>query len=472
MKLTERQRTTMVIVLLLGSFTTAFSETLLNNGLPTIMREVHVDEMTVQWLSTGYMLVAGITMPLAAFLIKSVRLKTLFTSTMTIFLTGTVIAMLAPNFPLLLLGRLIEGIAVGVNMPLIPSVLSLIYPMERRGTVMGLAGIIVNLGPALGPTVSGIIVDYYSWRMLFIILVPISVIIILATQFCVKNVVETSANDLDTVSVIAATLGLGMLLYGLGRIGQTGHIGIVTILLLVAGSLITAFFVRRQLQLEHPLLEMKIYQAPSFRLGALMALINTSSLMATELMLPLFNQNVLRVTPMVSGFMLIPSAVVMAVMSPLAGRIYDVVGIKKVALIGMGVGLLFTIPMIFYQPQTGPGTVVIMYALQCGALQLAYSPVMVYALNSLSKKYVVFGSTLIINMNQIADSFANAMAMTIQSLGHKAGLHAGLAAVPALTQGYQWSFAAICLLNVIGFLLVFKLKNRSQIEFGGEENGI
>lgn len=146
-----------------------------------------------------------------------------------------------------------------------------------------------------------------------------------------------------------------MLLYGLGRIGQTGRMGIATVILLVAGALITAFFVRRQLQLEHPLLEMKIYQAPSFRLGALLALINTSSLMATELMLPLFNQNVLRVTPMVSGLMLIPSAIVMAVMSPLAGRIYDLVGIKKVALVGMGLGLLFTVPMIFYRGQTSLG---------------------------------------------------------------------------------------------------------------------
>lgn len=207
MKLTNRQRTIMVIVLLLGSFTTAFSETLLNNGLPTIMREVHVDEMTVQWLSTGYMLAAGITMPLAAFLIKSIRLKTLFTSTMTIFLTGTVMALLAPNFPVLLIGRLIEGVAVGVNMPLIPSVLSLIYPMNRRGTVMGLAGIIVNLGPALGPTISGIIVDHYSWRMLFIILVLIAVVIIIATQLWVRNVVETAPNDLDMVSVLPQRSG-------------------------------------------------------------------------------------------------------------------------------------------------------------------------------------------------------------------------------------------------------------------------
>lgn len=209
MKLTNRQRTIMVIVLLLGSFTTAFSETLLNNGLPTIMREVHVDEMTVQWLSTGYMLAAGITMPLAAFLIKSIRLKTLFTSTMTIFLTGTVMALLAPNFPVLLIGRLIEGVAVGVNMPLIPSVLSLIYPMNRRGTVMGLAGIIVNLGPALGPTISGIIVDHYSWRMLFIILVLIAVVIIIATQLWVRNVVETAPNDLDMVSVLPQLSGWG-----------------------------------------------------------------------------------------------------------------------------------------------------------------------------------------------------------------------------------------------------------------------
>lgn len=209
MKLTNRQRTIMVIVLLLGSFTTAFSETLLNNGLPTIMREVHVDEMTVQWLSTGYMLAAGITMPLAAFLIKSIRLKTLFTSTMTIFLTGTVMALLAPNFPVLLIGRLIEGVAVGVNMPLIPSVLSLIYPMNRRGTVMGLAGIIVNLGPALGPTISGIIVDHYSWRMLFIILVLIAVVIIIATQLWVRNVVETAPNDLDMVSVLPQRSGWG-----------------------------------------------------------------------------------------------------------------------------------------------------------------------------------------------------------------------------------------------------------------------
>ena len=201
MTLSSRQKLYMVITLLGGSFLTAFSETLLNNALPTIMREVHVGEMTVQWLSTGYMLIAGITMPLAAFLLKAIKLRRLFTTTMSIFLLATIIAATAPNFQLLLIGRLIEGIAVGVNMPLIPSVLSLIYPASKRGTVMGLAGIIVNLGPAIGPTVSGIIVDTFSWRMLFIILLPIIVLVIAATQFLVKNVVKTQQLSLDWLSV-------------------------------------------------------------------------------------------------------------------------------------------------------------------------------------------------------------------------------------------------------------------------------
>lgn len=282
------------------------------------------------------MLIAGITMPLAAFLIKSVKLHRLFTTTMTIFLLGTIIAAAAPNFPVLLLGRLAQGIAVGINMPLIPSILSLIYPASKRGTVMGLAGIVVNLGPAIGPTISGIIVDTFSWRMLFIILVPIVSLVIVATQFFVKNVVKMRKTKLDYISVIAAMLGLGMLLYALGRIGQTGAIGTEIILLLAVGAAIVFYFVKRQLKLAHPLLEMRVYKAPSFRLGAFLALINTSSLMATELMLPLFNQNVIKVTPMISGILLMPSAIVMLIMSPLAGRLYDEIGIRKIALLGMG----------------------------------------------------------------------------------------------------------------------------------------
>ena len=391
MEISGRKKLAMVITLLCGSFITAFSETLMNNGLPTIMKEVHVDEMTVQWLSTGYMLIAGITMPLAPFLIKRFELRELFTTTMSIFLLGTLIATFAPNFTILLIGRLIEGIAVGINMPLIPSVLSLIYPPNRRGTVMGLAGIIINLGPAIGPTISGIIVDSFSWRMLFIVLIPISLTVIIATRFLVKSVLPTEKVSLDFISVISSIFGLGSLLYGLGRIGQTGKVGLETIGLLVFGILVVIYFVRRQLKLTKPLLEMKVYRATSFRLGAVIALLNVSSLMATELMLPLFNQNIIKVSPMISGIMLIPSAIVMTIVSPLAGRLYDNFGIKKVAFLGMGFGLLTTLPMIFYTSATSASSVTWIYAARCGALTLAYAPLTVYALNALPKNTLFLG---------------------------------------------------------------------------------
>lgn len=462
--MSRQNKILMVITLLCGSFITAFSETLLNNGLPTIMAEVHVSEMTVQWLSTGYMLAAGITMPLAAYLTNSVKLKPLFSITMLIFLVGTVISALAQNFALLLIGRLIEGVSVGITMPLVPNVLALLFSPRHRGTVMGLAGIIINFGPAAGPTVSGIIVDYFSWRMLFIILIPVCIVVLIATQLFVKNVVPAKPSSLDVPSVLVSMAGLAMLLYSLGRVGETGRLDWLTVALQVAGIAIMVYFVKRQLKLKKPLLEMRVFKAPSFRLGATLALLNTSSLMATELMLPLFNQNVLKVTPTVSGLMLIPSALVMMVVSPIAGRLYDQIGIKRVAFLGFGIGLLTTIPMAFYSPTTSIFTVTAFYAIHCGGINLAYSPVSVYGLNALSQEYVVFGNTLMVNMNQIGNAFANAMAASLQALGQKHGIAHQLSMPASVLQGFHWSFWSIAFLNIIAFALLFKLKNRSTVE--------
>lgn len=453
----------MVITLLSGSFITAFSETLLNNGFPTIMQEVHVSEMTVQWLSTGYMLAAGVTMPLAAYLTNTIKLRHLFTTTMSLFLTGTIIAAAAPNFPILLIGRLIEGVAVGVNMPLIPNVLSLIFSPQHRGTVMGLAGIIINFGPAVGPTFSGVIVDYFSWRMLFIILIPISVVIILMTQFFVKNAIPTRSSSLDIASVFSSIVGLALLLYGLGRIGETGRWEATTILLQFTGALIMVFFVRRQLHLSKPLLEIRVFKSPSYRLGALLALLNTSSLMATELMLPLFNQNVLKVSPTVSGLMLIPSALAMVIVSPIAGHLYDQFGIKAIAWVGFTIGLATTISMAFYSPTTSVFMVTTLYAIRCGSLNLAYSPVTVYGLNALSQEYVVYGNTLMVNLNLVADAFANALAASTQVIGQQHAAH-HLPSYLATVYGFHWSFWSIAILNFIAVVFLFKLKNRSTIE--------
>lgn len=171
----------MMATLLLWSFITTLAETLMNNGLPMIMEETHISQMNAQWLNTGYMLVAGMVMPLATFFMHRFPLRHLFTATMSIFLLGSLVATFAPNFLFLLIGRLVQAMVVGINMPLVTNVLTIIIPAKNRGLAIGIAGIIINLGPAIGPTLSGVILEFYSWRMLFIILLPFTVLTLICT---------------------------------------------------------------------------------------------------------------------------------------------------------------------------------------------------------------------------------------------------------------------------------------------------
>lgn len=311
----------MMATLLLGSFVTTLAETLMNNGLPDIMLETHVSQMAAQWLNTGYMLVSGMVMPLANFFMHRFPLRRLFTVTMTIFLAGSVVAATAPNFALLLLGRLIQASAVGINMPLVTNVLTVIIPIEHRGLALGLAGIIINLGPAVGPTLSGVILEYFHWRMLFIILIPIVIITIIATQFWVQDVLKPAVILFDVLSVCLVMAGLGTLLYSLGRLGEQGQNAVITIVLIGAGVLFLLAFAKRQFKLDHPLLDLHVFKTGRFCLGMAIALLISAAIMAPELILPLFNQKVKEVGALESGLVMIPSALARAFLSPFASNL-------------------------------------------------------------------------------------------------------------------------------------------------------
>lgn len=342
----------MMATLLPGSFITTLAETLMNNGLPMIMEETHISQMNAQWLNTGYMLVAGMVMPLATFFMHRFPLRHLFTATMSIFLLGSLVATFAPNFSFLLIGRLVQAMVVGINMPLVTNVLTIIIPAKNRGLAIGITGIIINLGPAIGPTLSGVILEFYSWRMLFIILLPFTVLTLICTQFFVENVLESENIAVDFPSVVFTIAGLGSLLYSLERLGESGSNILLTILFAIIDVVFIAIFIKRQFKIENPLLDLHVFARKQYRLGILITLLISGAIMAPELMLPLFSQNILKVSPIVSGEVMIPSALAMAFLSPFAGRLYDKFGIKKMAVIGSLAGLITALPMFFYDAQT------------------------------------------------------------------------------------------------------------------------
>lgn len=448
----------MMTALLLGSFITTLAETLLNNGLPMIMEETHVTQMSAQWLSTGYMLVAGMLMPLAAFFMHRFSLKNLFMSTMGIFLLGTIIAAVAPNFNLLLVGRLIQAIAVGINMPLVTNVLTIVIPAENRGLAIGVSGIIINLGPAIGPTLSGIILEHYTWRMLLIILISFTILAIIFTQLWVKSVIKPEKVSVDVLSALLIIFGLGALLYSLGRFGVKGSNLISTLIVAIIGIALITIFVKRQLKIKNPLLNLQVFSYSEYRLGAIITLLVSGATMAPELVLPLFNQEILKASPIVSGTVMIPSALAMAILSPLSGKLYDEYGIKRVSVIGGLMGLIAAIPMFFHDANTAIVWLTVLYAIRCAGLTLCYTPASVYALNALPQDSVVSGNTIIVTLVQVANSFCTAFAVATQNIVKSNALKHSSSTVAAIS-GYQWAFGTTILITLIACVLIFKIKD-------------
>lgn len=454
----------MVTVLLLGGFITSFSETLLNNALPTIMREVHVSQMTAQWLSTGYLLAAGIMMPVAAYFTNRFRLRPLFIGLMLVFLLGTVTAVTASSFAQLFIGRIIQALSVGISMPLTQNVISLLFPPEQRGIALGLAGVVINLGPAMGPTISGYIVDHYSWRMLFIILIPLALLVILLGLVFVKNVTKTVADSVDTLSVVYSSLGLGSLLYGLSLVGVDGGVSLTAIITVVVGVAVLVLFVRRQFRLTKPLLELRAFKAASFSKVVVVALFSAISLMGPELIVPLYNQNIHGLTAMTSGLLLLPGALLMAILSPISGKLYDLFGIKALAYVGYGLTLIATIPMLWFDRQTSLLTIILSYAARVAGLTLVYMQVNVNGLNALPKDYVVHGSTIIVTIQQVASSFGTALLVAIVSFVQRRQGMRGVPADTATAMGYHWAFIVVFIISAICLLGSLLLKNKTTPE--------
>lgn len=457
--MTVQTRRKLVLSILLGGFLSSLTETILNNALPTIMKELFVSQSTAQWLSTGYILIVGIMMPTAAYFITRFKLRPLFLTTLGLFIGGTLLSAIAPNFSWLLVGRFIQAISVGISMPLSQNVLTLVYPPEKRGTAMGLAALVIVLGPAIGPTLSGWIVDNFSWRMLFIVLIPLTAIVFIMSVFFVKNINDVSTSHLDIPSLILSTLGFGALLYGFSSIGSLGGINLLNISLIIVGIIIIGIFAWYQLKLDHPLLEMRVFKSISFTKTTIIGALTNIAMLGTELIVPLYLQSVRGTSAMVSGLILLPGAVAMAFMSPISGRIFDQYGIKKMAYTGFTVLTLSTIPMIWFNAHTSILWIIVLYAVRMVSISLVMMPINTSGINALPSKLMFHGNTVSSTFRQVFSSLGTAALVTISSV-----VSQGKATVPALTNGYQAAFATAMIISLVCLFMTITLKNQTTPE--------
>ena len=471
-------RSLLVAVLLIGTFCTVLNQTLLATAFPTLMKEFDISASTVQWLTTGFLLVNGIMIPISAWLINSFSSKKLYLSAMGTFLIGTIICFIAQNFPVLLAGRLIQAVGVGLSMPLLQNIMLTIFPPEKRGSAMGMAGIVIGLAPALGPTLSGWIIDHYSWRDLFGMVIPIVILVLVLAVFFMKSVIELTYPKIDAISAILSTIGFGSLLYGFSSVGDKGWLSKEVLGFLIVGIIFIFLFSNRQLNIEHPFLELRVFKSKIFTIAAVLAGVTNMAMIGAEMVLPLYIQNIRGESAFHSGLMLLPGALVMGLMMPITGAIFDKHGARKLAITGMFILTSATLPFAFLTSKTSVIVIVVLYAIRMFGISMVMMPVTTSGMNALPAQLISHGTAVNNTFRQVASSIGTAILISVLTNVTKNNLPAKsmlettpLAykdqAINATLSGYHAAFFVAVIFGFIGWLITFTLAKKENYVQGG-----
>lgn len=424
------------------------------------MREFSINSTEVQWLTTSFMLTVAILIPITAYFIDTFKTRHLMMGAMVLFFIGTFVGLIAPSFHVLLVGRVIQGMGSGIMIPLMQTILFLIYPKEERGYAMGLAGMVINVAPAIGPPLSGVLVEYFEWRALFYLTLPIAAIVLILVFLFMRNVTEQRKTEIDMSSILLSTVGFGGTLYGFNKLQEVGLSETVTIVSLIVGILALVLFVFRQFQLSVPILELRVLKVPVFALVAFISILGFSLLISIETILPMYVQNAQQFSAFYGGLIVMPGALTLAVMSLLAGRLFDKYGGKMIAIIGFILLSVSTLSFHFILTLETPFIVsMLLFMIAMGGVALINMPLMTAGINSLPDKLIPHGTSVINTVRQ----FGGTLGLTfIMSFISKA--EAGTAdVVPSdYLTGVKAAFLVAFLFAMTGLLLSFFVEKKQQ----------
>lgn len=465
----------MLAILFIGAFVSFLNNSLLNVALPSMMVDLGIENYsTIQWLVTGYMLVSGVLIPASAFLMTRFSNKSLFITAMTIFTLGTALAAYAPNFGVLLTGRMIQAVGSSVMGPLLMNVMLVSFPREKRGTAMGVFGLVMITAPAIGPTLSGYIVEYYNWRLLFEMILPLAIISLLLGIWKSENVMEQNKNaTLDYFSIVLSTIGFGGLLYGFSSASADGWTDTLVLITLIVGTIALIMFIVRQLKMEEPVLDLRVYKYPMFALASVIAIVNAIAMFSGMILTPAYVQNVRGISPMHSGLMMLPGAIVMGLMSPITGRLFDKYGPRSLGIIGLTITAISTYMLANLQIDSTHTYIILVYTLRMLGMSMVMMPIMTNGLNQLPTRLNPHGTAVNNTAQQVSGSIGTAILVTVMNsvtTTEAKSLFSGLdpAAVTetteilltqqALLAGIQYSFYVALGINIVALVLVFFVK--------------
>ena len=411
----SKEQKTIIAILLFGTFMVVLNQTLLTPAFPTMMAEYSIDAPTVQWLTSGYSLVEAVVVPLSAFFIGKFSTRKLFIGGIGMFTVGTLLAAWAPIFPVLLAGRVFQAFAAGVMMPMTFTLILIIFPREKRGAGMGLVSLIIGFAPTIGPTLSGVLIDTVGWHMMFVIIACIAAVVLVIATLKLKNYGQFDRAPFDIPSVILSTLGLLSILYGFSTFSTSDSI-LITLGLIVLGVILMAFFVRRQLTLDEPLLKVDILKSRRYRVAVLTVGLMQGGLIGCSVILPIFVQKVLGYSATVSGLVILPGALCGALMSLAAGNLFDRFGMRRIAVPGIIAMFIGTLGMATMGPSIDILLVTLFNFIMSIGMQGVVTPLNTWGINSLSNRVIQHANAVNNTLGQVFISFGTALVVSMTAL--------------------------------------------------------
>ncbi|GMA38055.1 MFS transporter [Mobilicoccus caccae] len=486
---TDPHTTRTLRVLTVATFIVILNETIMVNALPVLMDALSIDARAAQWLSTGFMLTMAIVIPTTGWFLQRVGRRTAFIVAMSCFSAGTLLAALAPSFQWLLLGRVIQASGTAVMMPLLMSSVLALVPMSHRGRVMGNVSLAISVAPAMGPAISGVILGFASWRWLFGVVLPIAVLIgvmgarMLRAPVLMATDVEigdgATADDdegaapagaLDIPSVLLTVVGFGGLVYGLSHIGgegeATGTAGSeaagfllgLPMIALVVGIVGVALFAWRQIRLQRrttPLLDLRVLRHGAYLLSVSVMALAFMGLMGAMIMLPMYFQEVRGMSTLEAGLMLMPGGLIMGVLGPVVGRLYDRLGPARLVIPG-SVALACGLGLLAWSTTHGPWWLfLVLHIGMSVALAFIFTPVFTAGLSALPSHLYGHGSALLGTLQQVAAAAGTALVITVMSVRTATLVAAGGSPAASLGGGVQSGLVVATVLAVMVAALSF-----------------
>lgn len=445
MELTEKSRKWFIATLLLGTFTMSISQSSLSTAYPTFMRYFNLPASTIAWLTTGFMLIMSVVMPLSPWLMKNFRFKPLYLTLLINFVIGTLIIIWAPNFLIMMVGRLMEGFSVGVLFPSYQSIILEITPTDHRGSVMGTVGLVMGSALAVGPIISGVLLQFFPWEAIFAFFLIVLTVVFLLALKTVISPLKIESTKFDFISVFMSLGIIGLLYF----INEISHMTPTTTYLnwgiLIVSLILLFMFVRRQLKMPQPLLRLDILSITNFDLGVALTSLSYMSLITVTIIMPLYYQQILGLTPLWSGLALVPAAAILSWLNRRSGRLADRIGFKPVIMIGFGLFIVGWAALLLFSSLNSIWIAVICSIIIESGNAFAMMPATTLGANSLTNDLIPHGSSIISTIRQIMGSTAIVIATVV--LGNK---------------NFNAVFLTFLILEIIAIVLVFKIKDTKK----------